>query len=57
MMISYFIDGAVVGSHVPADAEALKGVRLRFDVSTWKTTVDSPLIGLVDYVSIGPTGE
>jgi endo-1,4-beta-xylanase len=57
MMISYFVDGAVVGSHVPADAEALKSVRLRFDVSTWKTTVDSPLIGLVDYVSIGPTDE
>jgi len=57
MTISYSIDGVVVGSHVPADADALRKARFQVLVGTWKPNVASPVIGLIDFVSIGQIGE
>jgi len=56
MMINYIIDGVVVGSHIPADAGLLRNSKFQFSLTTWKTSLNSPLNGLVSYISIGQIG-
>ena len=56
MTITYIIDGVMVGSHVLADAGSLGNARFQFSLSTWKTSANSPVTGLISYVSIGQIG-
>jgi hypothetical protein len=53
MIITDFIDGAVVGRHKPSDADELQARPFRFNINIWKLGPDSPVIGLVDNVRIG----
>jgi endo-1,4-beta-xylanase len=57
LRIRYLIDGIEVGDNV-FEGGALSGsVRFTFSLATWKSTVNQPLQGVVDYVSIGPLDE
>jgi GH35 family endo-1,4-beta-xylanase len=53
MIITYFIDGTVVGRHKPSDADELQAKPFHFNINIWKSGVDSPVVGLVDNVRIG----
>jgi hypothetical protein len=53
MTYNYYIDGALVNSHIPVDAERLKTASFQFTVSAWKPGADYPLVGLVDNVRFG----
>jgi hypothetical protein len=53
MIITYFIDGAVVGRHKPSDADELQAKPFHFNINIWKSGVDSPVVGLVDNIRIG----
>ncbi len=59
MTITYIIDGVQAGSHVLADAETLRNAGFQFSLSSWKTELspDTPLTGLISYVSIGNTSR
>jgi endo-1,4-beta-xylanase len=57
MTISYFIDGVMVGRHVPMDAYYLKSNdNFHFTVGLWKPGRASPIVGLADNVRIGKIG-
>ena len=53
MTITYYIDGLVVDSYVPFDAEKLRGAKFQFVVGTWKTTAEGTMTGFIDNVRIG----
>jgi len=53
MTITYYLDGLVIGSHVPEDAETLRETRLQLVLSMWKPSADGPLLAVVDNVRIG----
>jgi endo-1,4-beta-xylanase len=57
MRITYRIDGVEVGSHALESSDLLGSTRFTFSLSTWKTSINQPLHGAVDYVSIGPVGN
>ncbi len=56
MTITYYIDGQMVGSHVPVDAEQLKKANFSLDIGIWAPSAGA-LTGSVDDVRIGPLGQ
>jgi endo-1,4-beta-xylanase len=53
MALNYYIDGVLVNSHIPVDAERLNPASFQFTVAAWKPGADFPLVGLVDDVRLG----
>ena len=52
MASTYYIDGQVIGLHVPVDAEQLKNSKFTFHVSVWGA-LSNAVVGYIDDVRIG----
>jgi hypothetical protein len=52
MTFSCFVDGQLIGSHVPVDADKLKKVNLTPNLGIWTETADA-ITGYVDEVRVG----
>ncbi len=52
MTLTYYIDGELFGSHVPAKAEELKNARFSIEIGSWGE-IDEEAIGHFDYVRTG----
>lgn len=53
MTFNYFINGQLVGSHIPRVADRLKKARFRLNMGIWGPSADA-VTGYVDDVRIGP---
>ena len=51
MTFTYYIDGQMVGSHVPVDADILKKARITLAVGVWGPSSQA-LTGYIDDVRI-----
>jgi hypothetical protein len=56
MTFTYYLDGQVIGSHVPDDAEKLKKAKFVPHMGIWNDSQEA-VIGYVDDVRVGPIGQ
>jgi serine/threonine protein kinase len=52
MTFTYYMDGQMIGSHIPVDAEKLKKARFEFLIGVWSPSPDA-VTGYIDDVRIG----
>lgn len=53
MQVTYFIDGQMVGSHVPVDADKIKNAHFTFGPGVWRSSSSAAITGYIDDVRIG----
>ena len=56
MTFNYYLDGEVIGTHIPAAARAIRGCKWTLIVGVWGSETQ-PVTGYIDYVSVGPLSE
>jgi predicted Ser/Thr protein kinase len=56
MTFTYYLDGQMVGSHVPVDAEKFKQAKFSFKLGVWGVSSEA-ITGYIDDVRIGPLDE
>jgi hypothetical protein len=52
MTFTYYMDGRMIGSHIPVDAEKLKKARFELIIGVWSPSPDA-VTGYIDDVRIG----
>ena len=53
MTLRYLVDGVEVGKHGSVDADALRMMKFKLILNTWKTKYEGSLIGYVAYIASG----
>ncbi|MBL7164677.1 MAG: hypothetical protein ISS57_18980, partial [Anaerolineales bacterium] len=56
MEIKFYIDGNLIGSHIPLDSDKLKDASFWLSIGVWSDNED-PSIGYIDYVRVGRIHE
>ena len=56
MTFTYYMDGQMIGSHVPVDAEELKKAKFTLTIGVWGPSSEA-LTGYIDDVRVGQFGQ